>query len=180
METIEILNVRLVDHFGIDSDTGRPIFRIVWANDQLEKRLVDCLDGGIQLLYPAVREVKKYPYLKDLYVLERLVVVPEVNQAELPTSKLSYEPLWAYRDENANPIPPVWEATKFVVDTLYAALGKKSMRKYVESEEETTPEGLDQKIVKLQEELFGNETDVGDALAYKEGIVVPQNYKKDN
>lgn len=180
MERLDDLNARLIDHYGIDTSTGRPIFRIVWANDQLEKRMVNELDSGIYLLHPEVREVKKYPYLKDLYVLERLVVIPEVNQKELPTSKLSYEPIWAYRDADGAPLPPVWTPTKFIVDTLYAALGKKSLRKYVDTEENTTPEGLDQRIVKLQEELFGNETDAGDALAYGEGIVVPQNYKKDN
>jgi hypothetical protein len=77
------------------------------------------------------------------------------------------------------PIPPVWSATKFIVDSLYAALGKRSMRKYVESEKETTPEGRDQRIDELKEELFGNETDTCDALRYKEGIVVPSNYKKE-
>lgn len=180
MEEIDILNERLVEYYGIDSDTGRPMFRIVWANDQLEKRLVATLDSGIQLLHPVVREVKKYPYLKDLYVLERLVVVPDMNKRELPTAKLSYEPLWAYRDARGQSVPPVWIPTKFVIDTLYAALGKKSMAKYVDSEKNTTPEGRNQRIVELQEELFGNETEVGDALAYKEGIVVPQNYKKEN
>jgi hypothetical protein len=180
MESIETLNARLVDHFGIDSSTGRAMFRIVWANDELEKRLMATLDSGIELLYPTVREVKKYPYLKDLYVLERLVVVPDVNVKELPTSRLSYEPLWAYRDENALPIPPIWDATKFIIDCLYAALGKKSMAKYVDSEENTTPEGLDLRITKLQEELFGNETETCDALRYHEGIVVPPTYKKDN
>lgn len=170
MESIEVLNKRLIDHFGLDSDTGRPIFRIVWANDQLEKRLVSSTDEGIDLLFPEVREVKKYSYLKDVYVLERLVLVPDENQSEIPTEKLSYEPIWAYNEQ----IPPIWSATKFIVDTLYAALGKSNLAKYVDSEENTTPEGRQQRITKLHEELFGNETEVGDALRYKEGIVVPE------
>jgi len=178
MEKLETLNQRLVDHFGIDSDTARPMFRIVWANDQLEKRMVSELDSGIALLFPEVREVKKYPYLKDLYVLERLVVIPEVNAHELPTQKLSYEPIFAYRKNNGDPIPPMWEGTKFIVDTLYAALGKKSLRKYVDSEKNTTPEGREQRITELQGELFGDESDTGDALRYREGIVVPQSYDK--
>ena len=180
MENLEYINRKLIDEYGIDTVTGRPIFRVVWANDQLEKRLVEYLDSGLHLLHPEVKEVKKYPYLKDLYVLERLVVVPDINEKELPVSKLSYEPIWAYRDADGVPLPPIWTPTKFVVDTLYAAMGKSSLRKYIEPESETTAEGLDERIVKLQEELFGNETDVGDALAYKEGIVVPQTYKKDN
>jgi hypothetical protein len=173
MEKIESLNRQLTDEYGLDSSTGRSIFRIVWANDQLEKRLVQELDSGIRLLYPIVREVRKYSYLRDFWVLERLVVVPEINRSELPTSILSYEPVWAYRNDRNEAIPPTWESTKFIVDTLYAALGKKSMAKYVEPE---AAQNREQRISKLHEELFGNETEVTDALTYKEGIVVPSNY----
>lgn len=179
MESVETLNNRLRDHFGIDSDTGQVMFRIVWANDETELRLTDELDGGIRLLFPDVRRVKKYPYLKDMHVLERLVVVPDINQHELPASKLSYEPLWAYRDGDGKGLPPIWDATKFVIDTLFAALGKKSLVKYVDDEKNTTAEGREERITELQQELFGDETEVGDALRYKEGIVVPENYKKE-
>jgi hypothetical protein len=179
MESIEILNSRLIDYYGIDSSTGQPMFRIVWANNETEKRLIEESDNGVRFLYPVVREVKKYPYLKDLYVLERLVVIPPVNQDELPASKLSYEPIWAYRGVNGESQIPIWEATEFVVDALYAALGKKSLAKYVDSEKNTTPEGREERITELQEELFGNETDVGDALAYNGAIVVPSDYKKE-
>jgi hypothetical protein len=179
MESVETLNNRLKDYFGTDVSSGQAIFRIVWANDQLEKRLVDNIDG-IQFLHPQIREVKKYTYMKDLYVLERLVVIPAIDQQNLPVNKVSYEPVWAYCDASRNPLPPIWSATKLVVDTLYAALGKKSLRQYTDSEMNTTPEGKDQRIKELQAELFGDETEVGDALRYKEGIVVPHNYTKDN
>lgn len=180
MDTIELLNQNLIDEYGIDTETSQPLFRVVWSDDQLEKRLVYELASGVQLLHPMVMEVKKYSYLKHLYVLERLVVVPEDNRRELGDIKLSYEPVWVYKDVNNQPLPPVWIATKVVVDVLYAALGKKSMRKYVEDESETTKEGREQKIDKIVEELFGDETETGDALAYGEAIVVPPNYKKVN
>lgn len=178
MESIATLNQRLIDEFGIDSSTGQPMFRISWANDETEMRLTDVTDDGVQLLYPVVREVKKYSYLKDTYVLERLVVIPEENLKELPATKLSYEPIWAYRDGDNNPLPPIWPATKFIVDTLYAALGKKSMAKYVDDEKNTTAEGREQRISELAAELFGNETETGDAMSYGEAIVVPRNYEK--
>jgi hypothetical protein len=180
MESIETLNTRLIDEYGADANTGQPMFRIVWANDQLEKRLTDHTEKGTALLYPIVMEMKKYPYLKDTYVLEQLVVIPEINQMELPTAKLSYEPIWAYRDGDDKPLPPIWPATKFIIDTLYAAMGKKSMAKYVDSEKNTTPEGREQRISELQEELFGDETETGDAMRYGEAIVVPNNYKKED
>jgi hypothetical protein len=146
----------------------------------LEKRLVSETELGIQLLYPEVREVRKYSYIKSLYVLERLVVVPDLNKQDLPTVKLSYEPVWTYCDSRKHPIPPLWEPTKFIVDTLYAALGHKSLKKYVDDEKNTTAEGRDQRITELQEELFGNETDVSDALRYKDGVTVPPNYSKES
>ena len=179
MESVATINQRLIDHYGTDSDTNQPMFRIVWANDQTEKRLIDYSDAGVYWLHPEVREVKKYPYLKDLFVLERLVVVPEVNAEELPTMKLSYEPVWAFRDENNTFITPLWTATKFIVDTIYAVLGKKSLAVYVDSEKNTTPEGREQRISELKQELFGNETDEMDAVRYREGLTVPSNYKKD-
>jgi len=180
MESIETLNDRLTEFYGADSVTGRPIFRIVWANDQTEKRMVESSEKGVQFLFPEAQIVKKYPYLKDLYVLERLVIVPDFQRAELLDLKVSYEPVWAYCNADRNPVPPVWWATKFVVDTLYAALGKKSMAKYVEDEKNTTKEGREQRIQEIQAELFGNETETTDALAYKEGIVVPDSYKKED
>jgi hypothetical protein len=54
------------------------------------------------------------------------------------------------------------------------------LAKYTDTEENTTPEGRDQRISKLQMELFGDETETGDALRYKEGIVVPSTYEKVN
>lgn len=180
MESIEVLNERLIEYYGIDTTTGNAIFRIVWADTQTEKKLITEGEHGVFFLFPEVQEVKKYPYLKGLYVLERLSIVPEINQDELPTSKLSYEPVWAYCDGDRNYLPPIWIPTKFVIDSLYAALGKKSLAKYVEDEKETTEEGRQQRILEMQEELFGNETETGDALAYGEGIVVPESYKKES
>jgi len=180
MESVEILNARLIDYYGIDTITGQPMFRIVWANDQTEKRMMVTLDSGIELLYPVVREVKKYSYLKDLYVLERLVLVPESDQEVLAGARLSYEPIWAYRNAEGETLHPVWAPTQFIIDTLYAAMGKKSMAKYVDTEENTTIEGTEERISKLAQELFGNETETGDAMAYGEAIVVPHNYKKEN
>jgi hypothetical protein len=178
VETIEALNQRLVDHFGLDSDSGQPIFRIVWANDQVEKRMMDTLDSGIQLLHPVVREVKKYSYLRDVHVLERLVLVPDFQRAELADVKLSYEPVWVFVDASGNPLPPMWEPTKLIVDTLYAALGKSGMRKYVNTED--TPEAKELRITKLQEELFGDESGLYGKTApgAHEGIVVPPTYVK--
>ena len=181
MESIETLNERLKEHFGTDADDpSKPIFRIVWSEDQTEKRRVECSEAGVRYLFPQVETVKKYSYIRNLYILERLVLVPEVNKVDLPDIVKSYEPVWTYQDAYGNPRPPVWPMTKFVIDALYAALGKnEGLAKYVDDEKNTTPEGREQRISELQAELFGDETDAGDALRYGEGVVVPSNYQSD-
>jgi hypothetical protein len=176
METIEALNQRLIDHYGLDTSTNQPMFRIVWADDQIEKRMMTFTEGGVELLYPTILEVRKYNYLKKVWVLERLVLVPYFQQKELADVKMSYEPLWVFVDATGNPLPPLWEPTKIVIDTLYAALGKKHLAVY--SDPDFGPEKKQERIAALQQELFGNETETGDALRYKEGIVVPNNYEK--
>lgn len=176
---IEYINKQLVDNYGVDTVTGKPMFRVVWADDQLEKRRVNTLDSGIELLFPEVREVKKYPYMKGMYVLERLVLVPEINEKDLPTQRQSYEPIWAFCTQERNPVQPTWPASKFVVDTLYAAMGKKSLAKYKDSEKNTTEEGRQQRINDLQDELFGDESGLMGKThpTVGEGIVVPSTYE---
>jgi len=179
MEQITTLNQRLIDHFGLDSDTARPMFRIVWVNDLTEKRSVKHTDSGIELLFPTVLEVKKYSYLHDVHVLERLVIVPDFQAKELADVKLSYEPLWVFVDSTGNPLPPAWEPTKLIIDTLYAAIGKKSLAKYKDTE--LTPEESDKRVTKLQEELFGDASGLYGKTTpgAHEGIVVPPNYVKE-
>ena len=170
-ETIETINRQLENLFGTDFTSKRPIFRVVWSEDQFEKREMDVTPEGLQLLSPIVREVPKYrQWIQKKYVLERLVIVPEVNQKELGGLKVSYEPLWVFQTEDEQYLPPKIEVAKFVIDAIYAAMGKKSMRRYVDEEEKNPKEVREERLRKLQEELFGNETDTGDALAYHEGV----------
>jgi len=167
------INKRLVDHFGVDTVTGSAMWRISWSNDQYEKRLTDCTDEGLTLLYPEVRELPKYQWVKDRWILERLCLVPEINLSELPTQKQSYECMYPF--ENAytgEALPPNFEAAKFVVDTVYAAMGKSNLSKYVDEEAKNPIEAQRQRVDKLQEELFGDESAIlgrtitGESVAY--------------
>jgi len=133
---------------------------------------MDVTDEGWQLLTPQVREVPKYKqWIQDRYVLERLVLVPEINRKELADVIDSYEPLFVFQNAYTDGyLPPKINACKFVIDSLYAAMGKKSMRKYVEPNAEETKELRDKRVQEIFNELYGNESDVTDALRYKEGV----------
>jgi len=183
-EQIETINRQLVDHFGIDTINGLPMWRVVWSEDQFEKRLMDRTDSGVVLLVPEVRQVPKYrQWITKKYVLERLVLVPEVSQGELPSSKLSYEPIWPFQDGRQNYLPPQFEVCKIVIDTMYAALGKKSLANYKDPDADCVDPEIflakqRAKIDKLTEEMFGDESSFGGALVHGEGIAMPQEYGK--
>ena len=178
LEPIESINKQLVDHFSV-AWNGQPIYRVVWSEDQLEKRLTNYTDSGMMLIVPEIRELPKYrQWLQNKYILERLTIVPEINENEM-IDKISYEPIFVFERADGSPLPPKFEACKFVIDSLLAAMGRSSMfPKYIDPMIGDTEEKIAARIKSLKESLFGNETDVTDSLAYHEGIVVPRNYER--
>lgn len=177
-EPIESINKQLVSLFGIDSDTGRPMFRVVESWTQYEKRLTNVTAEGFALQRPEVLEKPKYDQRdldwKEKYILERLVIVPLANQEEIPTSGMSYEPLWVFKDPFNEPLPPRVDACKLVIDTMYAALGKSSMAKYVDPDLDPEQRIEDKlaRVKELEEQLFGDESSLllrtvtGEAVGY--------------
>lgn len=174
-EKIEDINKQLIREFGIATDNGKPMFRVSWGPDQFEKRLVNHSPEGFQLLHPEVQERPKYAkYCRDFYVLERLVIVPIVNLIDLPSEAQSYEPLHHFtaKDKEGNVLPPKFYICKFIIDTMYAAMGKKSMAKYVDEMAKNPIEETARRIKEIEEYLYGDESDLmlrtvtGEAVAY--------------
>jgi hypothetical protein len=125
------------------------------------------------MLSPEVLELPKYQWVKDRWILERLCLVPDIHVGELPTQRVSYECMYPFQNAyTEEALPPNYEACEFVINTVYAAMGKKSLRKYVDEEENHPVEVKEQRIKKLTEELFGDESSLlgrtitGEAVAY--------------
>ena len=186
-ESIESLNHQLIDLYGVDTVTGQAMWRIVWSEDQFEHRYGTFTDFTPSGLYirevTETRYVPKYrQWIKEKYVLEQLVGIPEVSMKELPATKMSYEPIYPFQTDSGKYLPPRLDASKFVIDVLLAAQGKASLAKYKDPLAGLTTEQQveikNMELDNLQSELFGNETDTGDALAHREAIVVPRNYKE--
>ena len=183
---LETINDRLRDFYGIDTESALPMYRVVWANDQVEKMLTKYTDSGIEMLQPEVREVKKYPWMKDLYVLEYLTVVPAVNLRELAGKTISYEPLFPFKDRHDQPLPPNLEVCKLVIDGVRAAMGGESMAKYaVKDPDPNSPitsheqyyEHKKAELDELTNAAFGEESGLKQAIVSGEGISVPSNYE---
>src|SRR5215510_8856820 len=139
-ENLETVNDYLACNWGIDTEDKQPIYRVVWAPDQYEKRLMDHTDSGIQLLHPEVREVPKYSYLPAAFLLERRALVPADQKNELAGIHKSYEPLWCFVDHFGNPVRPTIQACSFIIDCVNAAMGKSSLAKYKDPNIGATPE----------------------------------------
>jgi len=175
MESIFILNKRLEDRFGRFHTTISPLWRLSWSNTQYEKRhgtYRDFVPGTNILLREVseVREVKKYPYIENRWILERLVEVPEINQNEL-TTRLSYECIWAFKLAQH----PTWNAIEFLVDVCSDGMHEHKVPNKGPNHEEAIEERK-KRIQLIQEELFGDESEIADALHYGQGIIVPSKF----
>lgn len=168
-EKIESLNRQLKDLYGIDTLTALPLWRIVWSEDQYEKRVTEYTDSGVALLFPEVRELPKYKqWIHEKYVLENLVLVPEQNQKELGRAKFSYEPIYVFMDRGMNYAAPCIEVAQWNIDCINAAKGQGNLAKYKDKSE--SPDEREVRLQRIERELFGNETETGDALAHGEGV----------
>lgn len=169
------INTQLERHYGIHTETGRPIWRLSWSNDQFEKRWTDYDDKGQKLEWPEVRELPKYQWIRSRWILERLISAQ--GQQDLVV-KLSYEVVWVFKDRFGEFIQPIFEACKFVVDLIYAREGKKPFPKYIDPESKEPIEKQKERIDKLVEELFGDESNLMLRTVTGEATVVPRNYEK--
>ena len=173
---IERINNSLRDRYGIDTVTGQAMWRVVFSDDQTEKRMMTHSDGGILLLQPEAREVKKYRWIKHKWGLEHLVLVPVVQQYELCGIKQSYEWMFTFDDKDGNPLPPKYEVCQYVINLIEMARdnAQPNVAKYIED-----PEAAKKELAEIEEYLHGNETEVADHLMFGSGVAVPSNYEND-
>lgn len=176
VEPVDEINKLLKEYYGSDI-TGVAIWRVIYSEDQLEKRWTKYTDNGIELLQPEVRLVPKYKqWVHKKYLLERLTIINSFKENGMPAENVAYESIWVFEDKHGKALVPRYSVCKFVIDGLYAALGKESLVKYKDELINEPQEVKEDRLNQLQNELFGNETATGDALAYREGVVVPSNY----
>lgn len=188
LEPLHVLNRRLKDHFGSDTSTGQPLWRVSWSEDQFEDRLgtYDDYDSSGTIWLRTITEVRRVPkyrqWLKDLYVLEHLVAVPFTNMMDLPDAKVSYEPLFPFWDKDGNYLPPKWEVCEFVISLVESARGNNNMVRYTDgiNSREDWEAAKKARVDSMIEYLGGDESGLmGQTIgASGSGIIVPQSYEK--
>lgn len=166
MESVETLNERLFRIHG-KHESGHANYRIVFSETEFERQWIEDLKTHA--------DVPKYrQHIHNKYILERLIIIPEANRKQLLDKYYSYEPLWVFEDNHGNPLPPKWEACEMIIDTVLRAAARAIgvVYKDPESIPEEAVEFKKKQIDALKEDLFGDESDLTDALHYKEGVAL--------
>lgn len=172
-ESIEHLNNLLISEYG--RVENYPRYRVVFSDTETEDRWVTHTREGMQLINPRVEKRWKYKhYIQGRYILERFLDIPFGMSTDL-VEKFSYEPVWVFQDRQGEYLPPRWYPIKYLIDHLHEQSKKAIGVKYKEEGDDPkiAREVQEAKIKRLEEELFGDESEVADALHYREGIVVP-------
>lgn len=169
-EQIEDINEKLINEYGRSIDDSRPRYRIVWSDDQFEKRITTHDDHGNELIRPEVRLLPKYKqYIRHRYVLERLTVV--VGETDL-LEKVVYEVVWTFQDKQGRYLPPWFEACRHIIENILMNMAASNY--FAKYKDTMSKEEYIASIERMEKELFGNETDLADNLHYGSGISLAQ------
>jgi hypothetical protein len=174
---VDTLNRNLINHYGRDNSTNLPNWRVVWSEDQFEQRYGEYEDrtpeGLLIRRFSGVREAPKYrQWVEEKWCLEALIPIPSINTQELPETKLSYELIYPFPHHNRIPLIPIWSAVRLVIEEVHRKTGAQGQGPFYKdpmSDPKIASELKEAKLKELEEDLYGNETDIGDALAYRQG-----------
>jgi hypothetical protein len=184
MENVKLINKQLAKIYGIILD-GRSNFRLVWSNDETEKRFVIdkwiMLNGIYQPSNGAI-EIKKYshPQYKDRFILEQLKFSP--NSEIIGSEFGHYEPMWVFREhDNCNHRfddlaaidkclgqyqVPYWRPVKLVVDSILNPQSTRGLTR--ENYEARDLEQQDKEVMetydKLDDGYIGRMASMGEAV----------------
>jgi hypothetical protein len=125
------LNEFLKNTYGTSID-GRPIFRLLWTTGVTEKRRSHFIDMSDDIFIRdviEVREVLKYPFAQERWVLERIIPIPFEVKTELMTDdNWSYEEVYIFQTKAGEylPLSPMMvEAALYLFFKFYLAMTPK-------------------------------------------------------
>ncbi len=173
---LQMMNNSLRDQFGIDTQSGKSIWRLVWSHDEFKKRHGTFEDrdseGTLIRRVTETREVPKYrQWCDNRYILERLCVVPDYQRAELAGAIFSYEPIHTMMDKNSDYLPPRLDVCQFIINAIYAVQGKAPIPiKDFDPNDKNGQEAYRKRLDAIEEYLYGNDTDLQMNLKYGHAV----------
>lgn len=181
MENIKRLNKKLDETYG-RSDDGRPFFRISWSDSQTEKRFGTFREwlgtgpGAIFLReYTGVSERRKYPDIRERWVLEKLIFPSSLGIHDWDLINGSYEPIWTFEGPGGSYQKPEWWACEMICKiAIYGPAAKITQA----DEEEIEQKAFDKAVAHNLDILQNDEPDLVNAMRHGEAIVVPTTFEK--
>ena len=168
------VNELLLSKYGKAIDRDLPKFRVVRAEEEVERRLGDfgILDvfGRPVATEACIRTVQKYPFLGPCWVLEIYDGVPDDTVRDAVQAAYTYEPLYVFLDKNEEPLELSWLPIEMVITFYFEA--KEKGRKLTDAE---IQELEAKSIKKEQEQVFeelGGKYSIADALLHKQGVAI--------
>lgn len=164
---VKWINKKLRDMFGVEQDSGLSKWRLSWSTDQREIRY-----GTFREFYHGIflrettgaKECEKYPWVKDRWILEKLVSIPHPL---IPSSMHgSYEIFYVFQDENKKPKEPWFDGIVWAIKTALEANNQGEVKYGPEYEAEE-----ERKEVEYFEEMLKN--DESGPLTWGTGITNP-------
>jgi len=156
--TLERINQALKNKWG-----GRPLFRVVFADDEFE----------IRERLGEVGRFPKYAYFKGCYILEKDVI----EQGHPPEVKTwnGYEIVWPFQKPDTDePIDPNEEVCLFLTESMMNGV-KRTLQDHYDADKKT----FDKEVERVYEILENESPYIATMLQNKEAIVVPDMKKDD-
>jgi len=108
-ELLKRINLLLKDNYGTIVDGSLPVFKVIWSSNVTEKRFgefTDFLDETPIRTVREVREVLKYPFAQDRYILERVIPISATARVMgLVDGNYSYEEVYTFQDRLGQFLP---------------------------------------------------------------------------
>jgi hypothetical protein len=142
------MNQKLLKIYGNCPIVGKPKYRVVRSDEQVEKRTGSYkvfTESGIYLRDEVgTREIRKYWYIKvPCWMLER--VEPNTDRFNVIAEKFTYEPLLPFLDGENNPVPLQWNIAERICGALQNAERKIKTPQELEEDEKKHDAVMDDK-----------------------------------
>jgi hypothetical protein len=151
---------------------GEPNVRLVWSNDARELRRGEFNEfyGDILLrTVEGVREVPKYSYIFERWVLERWFSPDSTASLELPVSqyKGSHEPIYVFQDKWGNPLPLSLKVVELICSAMF---NQPPTKQQIHDSIRDTLEGKDRAEQAYFEDALEISTPIQSALSTGHGL----------
>jgi hypothetical protein len=115
---IKQINLRLKNQYGV-APNGNPRFRVVWSDSQTEKRFGRYAEFYGKIFVREVvglHETKKYPYIKERWILEQWNPPEITYDAQIPeTAEGAYDPAWTFQHDEGYPVHVSFEIIQAII-----------------------------------------------------------------